>query len=379
VTKYNLHRKWEDKTKEAYLYTKRDDGTAECRLCPRSCEIADGNVGWCKVRKNIDGTLYAQSYGKATHVTVERIETEAVFHYRPGDKILSLGNIGCNLDCDYCQNWMYSQFQYTAPEHIHEYTSKDVIDFALKNGIKVLSWTYNDPAVWFEFVIDTAREARKHGLLNLFKSAFFLSQEAVEELTKVIDVFAISIKAMDENYYKKFTKGWLKPVLDNAKLVHSKGIHYEISNLVVTGLTNNDQNYDKMIDFILKELSPEIPIHFTRFHPDYKYMNSEKTPVADVMHARNRALARGIKYAYIGNAFSGEGLNTYCPSCKALLIERHGLHTYIKKALDGNRCRECGQVTSITDPTPADALVPGVEACDACVDPAASPRPGSHD
>ena len=307
------------------------------------------------MRKNIDGTLYAQSYGKATHVTIERIETEALFNYMPGGKILSLGNFGCNLDCDYCQNWMYSQFQYTSPQHIHEYTTQKVIDMALDNKIEILSWTYNDPAVWFEFVIDTAKEARKHGLKNLFKSAFFLTQEAVAQLCEVIDIFAISIKAMDEDYYKKFTKGWLQPVLDNAKLVHSKGIHYEISNLVVTGLTNNNDNYDKMINFILTELTPETPIHFTRFHPDYKYMQYEKTPVEDVMAARNRAKERGIKYPYIGNAFEGDGLNTYCPQCGELLIERYGLSTYIKEALgtDG-KCKKCGYQTSIKEIRVAD-------------------------
>lgn len=348
VAKHNLHLQWSDTRKEAYLYDKLGDGRVKCRVCPRSCVITENNVGFCKVRKNIGGTLYAQSYGKATHATIERIETEALFHYMPGGKILSLGNFGCNLDCDYCQNWMYSQFQYTPPDKIHEYTTKEIIETALINNIDILSWTYNDPAVWFEFVIDTAREAKKHGIKSLFKSAFFLSGEAVEELCKVIDVFAISIKAMDEDYYKKFTKGWLQPVLDNAKLVHSKGIHYEVSNLVVTELTNNTENYDKMINFILKELSPEIPIHFTRFHPDYKYMQFEKTPIADVMAARNRALERGLKYAYIGNAFEGEGLNTYCPECGELLIERYGLCTYLKEALEiDGKCKKCGYQTTV--------------------------------
>lgn len=342
VKQYNLHQEWMDTSKEAYLYDKLDHNKVQCRLCPRKCVIGENRVGFCKVRKNIDGVLYAQSYGKATHVTIERIETEALFHYRPGDKILSLGNFGCNLDCDYCQNWAYSQFQYTAPEHIHEYTSQQVIDMALENNIKVLSWTYNDPAVWFEFVVDTARESKKHGLLNLFKSAFFLTQEAVEMLTEVIDVFAISIKAMDEQYYKTFTKGWLEPVLENTKLVHSKGIHYEISNLVVTGLTNRMEDYDKMIDFILNHLDVSTPIHFTRFHPDYKYMSYDRTPEEDVISARNRALSRGLKHAYIGNAFSGESLNTYCPECKELLIERHGLHTYVMDSLVGDTCSHCG-------------------------------------
>lgn len=355
--KYNLHLEWNDTRKEAYLYEKLDNGLVRCGLCPRRCTLKENGVGFCKVRKNIGGVLYAQSYGKATHVTTEKIETEAVFNYMPGAEILALGNFGCNLDCDYCQNWMYSQFQYTAPQHIHEYTTKQVIDMALANNIKILSWTYNDPAVWFEFVIDTAREARKHGLKNLFKSAFFLSRPAVEELCRVIDVFAVSIKAIDDGYYKRYTKGRLQPVLDNTKLIHGKGIHYEISNLVVTGLTNNMESYDTMIDFVLKDLSPGIPVHFTRFHPDYKYTHYEKTPVRDVEQARERALARGLKYAYIGNAFDGEGLNTYCPNCRELLIERYGLHTYIRDILgrDG-KCGGCGFYSGIKeiDPEAAD-------------------------
>ncbi|MGE5339905.1 MAG: AmmeMemoRadiSam system radical SAM enzyme [Candidatus Omnitrophota bacterium] len=341
--KHNLHLEWNDTRKEAYLYTKLDGGKVKCGLCPRRCTIGENGVGFCKVRKNIGGTLYAQSYGKATHVTIEKVETEAMFHYMPGADILALGNFGCNLDCDYCQNWMYSQFQYTDPKHIYEYTTQQVIDMALSNNIKILSWTYNDPAVWFEFVIDTAQEARKHGLKNLFKSAFFLTTEAVTELLKVIDVFAISIKAMDEDYYTKFTKGWLKPVLDNAKQVHNAGVHYEVSNLVVTGLTNNNDNYDKMIDFYLKELSPYTPLHFTRFHPDYKYIDYEKTPVEDVEAARVRAMERGLKFVYIGNTFASDALHTYCPECHTMLVERYGLQTYPKEMLgmDG-KCLKCG-------------------------------------
>jgi pyruvate formate lyase activating enzyme len=347
--KHNLHLEWEDRTKEAYLYEKLADRKVKCRLCPRGCVIPDRQTGFCKVRKNLDGILYAESYGKATHVAIEKIETEAVFHYSPGAKILSLGNFGCNLDCDYCQNWMYSQFQYTAPEHIHQYTSDQIIDMALANQIEILSWTYNDPAVWYEFVLDTARKAQKRGLKNLFKSAFFLTPEAVQGLIEVIDIFAISIKAMDEAYYQRFTKGFLKPVLEAARTVFLSGRHLEVSNLVVTGLTNNLSNYDKMIDFVLTKLSADVPLHFTRFHPDYKYMDVPKTPIEDVNLARARALEKGLKYAYIGNAFQGQGMNTFCPGCGELLIERFGLCTYPQSALASTgKCHKCGFQTNIT-------------------------------
>lgn len=360
--KNNLHLKFNDTSKEAYLYEKQPGGKVRCLLCPRRCVIASGKVGFCKVRKNIGGALFAQSYGKATHITTERIETEAVHHYYPGSKILSLGNFGCNLDCDYCQNWMYSQFEYASAEHIHNYSTRQVIDMAVANGVKTLSWTYNDPAVWFEFVIDTAIESKKHGIKNLFKSAFFLTNDAVCELLKVIDVFAISIKSMDEQYYERFTKGWLPPVLENTRRVHRSGIHYELSNLVVTGLTNNNDNYDKMINFILGDLSSDTPIHFTRFHPDYKYMNYEKTPVEDVIAACERAEAAGIKYPYVGNVFECDRLNTYCPSCGELLIRRYGLNTYIKPPLEpGGKCASCGYQTAIVNIDPADRAPEDIE------------------
>lgn len=348
IKKYNLHEDWNDTSKEAYLYEKLDGGKVKCNLCPRRCVLSEDKTGFCKVRKNIDGTLYAQSYEKATHMAIEKITTEAVYNFMPEADILSLGNFGCNLDCDYCQNWMYSRFEYTAPEHIHHYTSQQVIDMALESNTKILSWTYNDPAVWFEYVIDTAKEAKKHGLLNLFKSAFFLTEEAVKELCKVIDVFAVSIKAIDEEYYKKFTKGWLGPVLENTKYVFEQGIPLEVSNLVVTDLTNNTEDYDKMIDFVLKELSPSVPLHFTRFHPDYKFTDGIKTPVEDVEFARNRAMERGLKYSYVGNVFESEGLNTYCPDCKELLISRYGLISHLEASLDDSgNCKKCGCKTGI--------------------------------
>jgi len=353
--KYNLHQTNTDTTKEAYLYDKLADGRVRCQLCPRQCVIVPGGVGFCKVRKNFGGVLFAQSYGKAVHVTVERIETEAVHHYRPGGRILSLGNFGCNLERSYCQNWRFSQFEYTAPEQIHEYSVQQVIDMAVADGIDILSWTYNDPAVWFEFVVDTAVEARKRGLKNLFKSAFFLTPAAVERLIDVIDIFAISIKSMDEVYYKTFTKGWLPPVLDATRQVHRSGRHYEISNLVVTGCTNTDLAYDKMISFVLDDLSPSVPLHFTRFHPDYKYMDHAKTPLADVERARQRALEAGLEYAYVGNCFESDGLNTYCPTCGELLILRYGLNTFVKPALDDDGvCRACGHKTTVHAIDPAD-------------------------
>ena len=341
--KHNLHKTWINNTKKAYLYERLSGDKVRCHLCPRQCIIPVNSVGFCKVRKNLSGELYALSYEKAVQITTEFIETEAIFHYRPGANILSLGNFGCNLNCMYCQNWNVSQFQFTSPDWIHTYSSNEVIQRAKKDNIEILSWTYNDPVVWYEYVVDTAKKAREAGLKNLFKSAMYIGQDALTELTKHIDIFAVSIKAIDEDYYTSFTKGDLLPVLSACEYLvkNHPEIHVEISNLVVTDLTNNLESYDKMIDFVLEKLGPEIPIHFTRFHPAYKYNHVPRTPVEDVALARERALERGIKYAYVGNVFDHEGLNTYCPNCKNMLIKRYGLKSTIVD-MTGNICNKCG-------------------------------------
>ena len=214
---------------------------------------------------------------------------------------------------------------------------------ALKNNIGILSWTYNDPAVWYEFVIDTAKLAKKNGIISLFKSAYYLTEEAVKNVIDACDVFAISIKAIDEKYYKEFTTGTLPPVLNAAKLVYNSGKHLEISNLVVTGLTNNEESYKKMISFIKDELDEKVPLHFTRFHPDYKYTEVKKTPLEDVKHAVKIAKNKGLQHVYVGNVFADDNINTYCKHCGALLVRRYGLTATIQDNLnkDGS-CAKCG-------------------------------------
>ena len=182
----------------------------------------------------------------------------------------------------------------------------------------------------------------------MFKSAYFLSEKAVNMIIDVADIFAVSIKAIDHKYYKKFTKGELEPVLKCAKKIYDSGKHIEISNLVVTGLTNNNVEYMKMINFIKNELGCEVPLHFTRFHPDYKYTHVPQTPLKDVEDARKLALKNGLKYVYIGNAFESDGLNTYCESCGIKLIERYGLHSKILDNLDEKfNCKICGTYSGI--------------------------------
>jgi len=336
---------------EALFYRKLSGKRVQCGLCPRRCWIEDGKVGYCGVRKNMDGILYAISYGKAARMSEEVIETEAVFHFEPGAKILSLGNIGCNLSCVYCQNWTFSQIQHADEDIIFDYTPEQVVQTALERDIKILSWTYNDPVIWIEFVIDTARIARKYGLLNLFKSAMFINPEPLEALMDVMDIFTASIKSVNPGYHRQFTKGWPQPILDAVKQIYkAKRHHLEVSNLVVTGASDKDKDFEEFIQWFKANLDVNVPAHFVCFHPSYQYTKVEKTPLSVVERARQIALKAGLEYPYIGNVFMHEGVNTYCKFCKSLLVERIGLNAS-KVGLEPDSkmyiCKECNAQTPI--------------------------------
>ena len=338
---------WNASRHLARLWSTLEDGRIQCHLSPRNCIMKEGQPGFCRVRQNIGGRLVTLNYGRATQLTCESIETEAVFHYAPGARILSLGNIGCMMACDYCHNWKTSQAKFVSDKDVKIYTPGQVVDFAESQGIKILSWTYNDPVVWHEFVLDTAHLARQRGLRNLFKSAFYISVEAASELCDVIDIFSISIKTMDPDFYRKIAKGQLEPVLEATRYVHGRGKHLEISNLMVTDANDRVEDARAMASWVLNELSDTVPLHFVRFHPDYKYTHVPRTPVERLTRAREAAKEMGVRHCYLGNVYDHEGTNTKCRSCGTLLIERYGLNTRIK-GLDGDgRCRNCGTSAEI--------------------------------
>ena len=336
---------------EARLYKKLKDSKVQCSLCPRRCVIEDEATGRCGVRMNKKGTLYAISYGRAVHVAEEVIETEAVFHFAPGSRILSVGNVGCNLSCQFCQNWRFSQLEHIKEEDIYEYTPEQIVQMALDKGIKIISWTYNDPAIWLEFIQDTARLARRHGILSLFKSALFLTPEAIEAFMEVIDIFSISIKSLNPEFYRRLTGGWIDPVIKGTKMIFdAKRHHIEISNLIVTGANDNKKDYMDLINWAKRDLSVDVPLHFVRFHPNYKYTDVPRPAVETLQRARDLAIKAGIRHCYLGNVFMHEGANTYCANCGSLLVERRGLNARVidlELNCRGYICRICKSGTDI--------------------------------
>jgi pyruvate formate lyase activating enzyme len=328
------------------LWSSLEGERVQCHLSPRECKIPVGGLGFCGVRYNDGGKLVTLNYGKSVPMTQETIETEAVYHYAPGARILSMGNIGCMMHCDFCHNWQTSQARLARDQDIVAYTPEQVVEYALRHGIGILSWTYNDPVVWHEFVVDTARLARKQGLKNLYKSAFYIGPRAIDELLEVIDIFSLSVKSMNAEHYRKFTGGTLQPVLDGILQVYrARTAHLELSNLCVTGRNDTLEDSMAVARWMLDNLDPDVPLHYVRFHPDYKYTHVGRTSIAFLEQARRAALAAGMRYVYLGNVYDTDSVNTYCPGCGERLVERYGLTA--KLHLDGNRCPRCAQATPI--------------------------------
>ena len=342
---------WQQTSHPAQLWSPGTDGEVVCHLSPRNCRIREGRVGFCRVRVNRGGELRTLNYGKSVAATEETIETEAVFHFAPGARILSMGNVGCMMNCDYCHNWQTSQARFVKDDVVWHYTPEQVVEECLSRNIKVISWTYNDPVVWHEFVMDTARIAKQEGLYNLYKSAFYISQPAIAELIDVIDIFSISLKSMDPIFYKRVTKGQLPPVLDGIRQVYRSGRHLELSMLLVTDANDTRGEPEKVSRWILDNLDSEIPLHYVRFHPDYKYTQVSRTPVDRLQAARASALDMGMKYVYLGNVYDNPAVNTYCSGCGEMVVERYGLRAVLRGLDDSARCKACGHQVTIKRPT----------------------------
>ena len=334
---------WRETSVQARLEERLPDGIVRCHLSPRNCTIREGQHGFCGVRANRGGRLVSLNYGKSVHLTQETIETEAVNHYAPGTPIVSMGNVGCMLNCVYCHNWKTSQAKHVEDKDVYYYTPEGVVETALRHNIRVISWTYNDPVVWHEFVRDTAKLAQQAGIINLYKSAFFITPEAIEELLPYIDIFSISVKSIDPEYYKKYTSGWLQPVLDGAKQVFQAGKHLELSTLMITDISDNEDTARRVADWVLTNLSSAVPIHFVRFHPDYKLRDTIRTPVDRLERAREVGLEMGLEHVYLGNVYDTKWSNTYCRGCNQLLVSRYGLNASIVGLDSKGHCTQCGR------------------------------------
>ena len=329
--------------KKSKYFKKLGPEIIQCILCPRECVIKRDETGFCKVRKNIDGQLYSLNYGVSTYMVVEPIENSAVFHFYPGENALAIGTISCNLDCSFCQAWRYSKITNTEDinlKYFDNYKSEQIVNKAKKLDLKVISWTFNDPMSWFEFVLDTAKLAKENGIISLFKSNHYVNETPLKDLAQHVDIFSISIKSIENEFYKKYCHGSLEPVLNAAKILKKLNKHIEICNLVIPTLNDSTEQFSKLIDWVKENLGTNTPLHFARFHPSYKLTNLPRTSLLDVYKAREIAKKKRLKYVYIGNVFMDDGLNSYCVKCSNLLLNRMSGRIIIKNK-DLELCDKC--------------------------------------
>ena len=288
---------------EAKWYKKESAGKVICRLCPRMCIIAPENHGFCGVRKNIDGTLYALSYGHPVAIHIDPIEKKPLKKFLPGTRTFSIGCYGCNLSCVFCQNYHLSRAFYSEDELCEFIMPEQLVNTALKQNCASIAFTYNEPITWAEYMIDIAKFAKKSNLATVMVSNGYLTEAAAKEIFRLIDAANIDMKGFSEDFYHRLTSASLEPVLNAMKLFFSMGKHLEITNLVIPGENDSKSMIENFLDWTAKNLSMKVPIHFTAYHPDYKYNSAPPTPSETLHSIKSLAEKKGFKNIFLGNIF----------------------------------------------------------------------------
>lgn len=325
--------------REALFYSKLEENKIKCELCPVGCIISPGNKGVCIGRKNMEGKLVAVNYGQAVSTAMDPIEKKPLYHFYPGSKIFSTGPNGCNLKCRNCQNWAISQEEVYADF----FSSEDMVNIALKNCSIGIAYTYTEPLIWYEYVFDTAKLVREAGMVNVLVTNGYVNPQPLENLLPLIDAMNIDLKSMDDNFYKEVCKGKVEPVLKTIQTVFEAGCHLEITNLVIPGLNDSEEQIRKLVDWIA-QLGDKIPLHFSRYFPEYK-MNTPPTSITTLTKAYEIGREK-LKYVYVGNAYMHEASNTHCPACANLLIRRERYLTEVL-GVENKKCKMCGSPIDI--------------------------------
>lgn len=327
---------------EARWWEPMADGRLHCYLCPRHCHIGDGQSGFCFIRKNEGGRLVQLGYGRPAAVAMDPIEKKPLNHFYPGTKVLSMGTAGCNMGCFFCQNWDISKAKADQVQAA-DLSPDDVVELALRYDAPSLAFTYNEPTIWGEYVIDIARRAHERGLNTVMVSNGYITREAFFDIYEHIDAVNIDLKAFTEKFYSKVTLTHLAPVLETLKwLRHETNVWFEITNLIIPTLNDETSELKELCQWVLDNLGDEVPLHFTAFHPDFKLMDKPATPPETLHRARKLAMEMGLKFVYEGNIFS-DGGDTVCPGCKRRIIRR-SWHAILADDVEQGKCKHCGTV-----------------------------------
>ena len=317
------------------------DGRIQCDVCPRACKLSEGQRGMCFVRMRQDDQIVLTTYGRSSGFCVDPIEKKPLNHFLPGTPILSFGTAGCNLACRYCQNWDISKSREI--DTLADAASPETIARAAHElGCRSVAFTYNDPVIFLEYAIDVAQACHEKGIKAVAVTAGYICDEPRAEFYRYMDAANVDLKGFTEEFYKKLCVGQLQPVLDTLMyLKHETDVWFEITNLIIPGQNDSDQELEKMTQWVVENLGPDVPMHFTAFHPDYKMMDIPPTPPTTLTRARDIAVKNGVRYAYTGNVHDERGGSTYCHGCGAKVIGRDWYVMTDWQLTDDGRCRQC--------------------------------------
>jgi pyruvate formate lyase activating enzyme len=305
-----------------------------CDLCPHRCAVEDGGTGRCGVRQNVRGTLISRTYGRVCVRNLDHIEKKPIFHYRPGSRLLSLGTFGCNLSCGYCQNAVLAHSS-GGDVPCADMEPREVVDLALREGVQGIAWTFNEPTMWSEFIVDTAKLARKAGLYTMVNTNGYILPAAADELFEHVDVANIDVKSFSERYYERVCGGSLREVLDTCVLARRKGVHVELTYLLVPGLNDSAGEIARFSEWAVASMGADTPVFFYRFHPSHELSGLPEQTMGVMLRSGGIAKDKGLRYIYFGGVTGEGGQDTACPSCGFLVVERTSKRPAEKLCLKG--------------------------------------------
>jgi pyruvate formate lyase activating enzyme len=325
---------------EALFYKKLSNGEVRCELCPWYCKLKPGQTGVCNVRENFDGQLVTHVYDKVAAMGVDPIEKKPLFHFHPGQNILSIGEVGCNMHCSFCQNHNISQCRATEFRGFQNISPQQIVSEALKTWDNAgIAYTYNEPFTFYEFMLDTAGLAKKVGLKNVVVSNGYINPGPLKEALPVLDAFNIDLKGFNDGFYRKHTKTKLEPVLETIRIIAKNKKHLEITNLVITGLNDDKAEFEAMVKWIAENAGKETPLHLSRYFPQYK-MDAAPTSVEKLKELYSIA-KKHLYHVYLGNVSDSHRSSTFCPNCGKKFLERNRYSVELEPDFDG-RCPNCG-------------------------------------
>ena len=328
--------------KDAMLWEPIADEGVHCFVCAHECKIKKWDRGICHVRQNLDGKLATLIYAEVSSMNVDPIEKKPLFHFYPGSKVFSLGSVSCNFKCEHCQNYDIS-FAEAGELGTTEVLPERSVQLALERNCRGIAWTYNEPTIWFEYTYDSAILAKEAGLYTVYVTNGYMTPQALEKIGPYLDAANVDVKGFSKKFYSGTCRARLEPVLQTCERMHETGIHLELTYLIIPGLNDDDEQLRAFCTWAAG-VDCDIPIHFSRFHPDWRILDRPTTPMDTLKKARHLAMQAGMRYVYVGNVVS-EYENTFCPDCGAIIIERSGFR--INKR--GKTCPDCGYVAPIID------------------------------